>query len=199
MLWVPGLNDLNSNHGYLPNVSMTSVCCGFLGWMTYILTLVCAQCFQHQGMLWVPGLNDLHSNHGYLPNVSRTSVCCGFLGWMTYILTLVCAQCFQHQYILWVPGLDVLHSDAGICPMVPVPVYVVGSWAEWPIFWPRYLANVSRTSVYCGILGWMTYILTLVSAQCFQDKCMLWVPRLTYILTLAIYPMVPVPVYVLGS
>jgi len=161
----------------LHNVSRTRVCCGFLGWMVYILTLVSTQCFQDQCMLWISGLDDLHSDHGicpmfpgpvyvvdfwagwpkfwpwYLPNVSRTSVCCGFLGWMSYILTLVSAQCFQDQCMLWIPGLDGLHSDPGIYPMFPGPVYVVGSWARWPTFWPWYLPNVSSTIVCCGFLG----------------------------------------------
>jgi len=159
--------------------------------MSYILTLISTQYFQDQCMLWVPGLDDLHSDSGicpmfpepvyvvgslagwptfwpwYLPNVSRTSVCCGFLSWMSYILTLVFTQCFQDQCMLWIPGLDGLHFDPGICPMFPEPVYVVGSLAKWFTFWPWYLPNVSRTSVCCGFLGWMAYILTLVSSQCF--------------------------------
>jgi len=224
MLWVPRLNDLHSYPGYLPNGSSTSVCCGFLGWMTYILTLVCAQCFQHQCMLWVPGLDVLHSDPSicpmvpvpvyvvvswaelpifwprYLPNVSRTSVCCGILGWMTYILTLVSAQCFQDQCMLWVPWLDGLHSDPGNRPMFPGPVNVLDSWAGCPTFWPWYLPNVSRTSVCYGFLSWMAYILTLVSTQCFQDQCMLWIPGLDVLHSDPdICPMFPWPVYVMGS
>jgi len=114
----------------------------------------------------------------YLTNVSRTSVCCGLLGWMLYILTLVSAQCFQDQCMLWVPGLDGLHSDPGIYPMFPGPVYVVDTWAGWPTVWPWYLPNVSRASVCCGYLGWMAYILTLVSNQCFQHQSMLLIPGL---------------------
>jgi len=174
-------------------------------------------------MLWGPGLDVLHSDPGiylmfpgpvyvvgswagcptfssrYLPNVSRTSVCCGFLGWMSYILTLVSIQCFQYQCMLWVSGLDVLHFHPDIYPMFPGPVYVVGSWAGCPTFWPLYLPNVSRTSVCCGVLGWMTYILTLVCAQCFQHQCMLWVPGLDVLHSdPGISPMVPGPVYVVG-
>jgi len=226
MLWIPRHDCLHFDPGICPmfpgtvyvvdawagcptflpknlhNVSRTSVCCGFLGWMTYILTLVSTQCFQDQCMLWVPGLDDLHSDPGIYPmfpgpvyvvdawagcptfcpknlhNVSRTSVCCGFLGWMTYILTLVSAQCFQDQCMLWIPGLDILHFDPGICPMFPGPVYVVDCWAWLPTFWPWYLPNVSRTSVCGGFLSMIAYILTLVSAQCFQDQCMLWIPGL---------------------
>jgi len=209
---------------YLPNVPRTIVCCGFLGWIAYILTLVSAQCFQDQCMLWIPGLDVLHSDPGicpmfpkpvyvvdsrtwwptfwplYLPNVSRTSVCCGFLGWMTYILTLVSAQCFQDQCMLWVPVIDVLQSHPDIYPMFPAPVYVVGSWAEWPIFWPWYLPNDYRTSVCCECLGWISYVLTLVSAQCFQNQCMLWIPGLDNLhFDPGIYPMFPGPVYVVGS
>jgi len=172
---------------YLSNVSRTSVCCGFLDWMSYILTLVSVQCFQDQCMLWIPVHDGLHSDPGiysifpapefvvdswagwptfwpwYPPNVSRTSVCCGFLGMMAFILTLVSTQCFQHQSMLLIPGLDGLHSDPGVYPMFPRPVYVVDSWAWWPTFWPWYLTNVSSTRVCCSFLGWMAYILTLVS------------------------------------
>jgi len=199
MLWVPGLDVQYSDPGicqmfpgpvyvvdsrtgcptfwpwYLPNDSRTSVFCGFLGWMSYIWP-------------W------------YLTNVSRTSVCCRFPGWMTYILTLVSAQYSQVQCMLWVPGLDGVHFDPGICPIFPGPVLVVGSWAGWPTFWPWYLPNVSRTSVCWRLLGWMAYILTLVSAQGFPDQCMLWIPGLDgQHFDPCIFPMFPGPVYVVDS
>ena len=202
MLWILGLDVLHFDLGispmfpgpvnvvdswagcptfwpwYLPNVSRTSICCGFLGWISYILTLVSAQCFQDQCLLWVPWLDFLHLDPGICQMIS---VCCGFLGMMAYILTLVYIQCFQDQCMLWILGHDGLHSDPGIYPMLRGPVYVVDSWAWWPTFWPWYLPNVSRTSVCCGYLGWMSYSLTLVSAQCFQHQCMLWIPGLDYL------------------
>jgi len=191
MLWIPVLDVLHSDPGMCQMFPGPVYVVGFLGWMTYIMTLVFAQCFQNQCKLWIPGLNDLYSDLGiflmfpgavyavdswagcptfwpwYLSNVSRTSVCYGFLCWMSYILTLVSAQCLQYLCMLWVSGLDVLHFDPGIYPMFPGPVYVVDSFAGCPTFWHWYLPNVSRTSVCCGFLCWMSYILTLVSTQCF--------------------------------
>jgi len=70
MLWIPGHDGLHSDPGYLPNVSSTSVCCGFLGWIAYILTLVSNQCFQGQCMLWIPGMDVLCSDPGICPMLS---------------------------------------------------------------------------------------------------------------------------------
>ena len=209
MLWVPWLDGLRSDSDvykmftgpvhvvgswagcptfwpwYLTNVSRTRVCCGFLGWMSYIMTLVSTQSFQDQCMLWIPRLDVLHSDPGIYPMFPWTSVCCGFLSWMAYILTLVSAQCFQDQCMLWVPELDGLHSDPGICLMFPGQVYVVGTWAGWPTFWPWYMPNVSMTSVCYGFLSWMAYILTLVSTQCSRTSvCCGFLGWMTYILTL---------------
>jgi len=46
----------------------------------------------------------------------------------------------------------------------------------------------------------MAYILTLVYIQCFQEQCMWWIPGHDVLHSdPGIYPMFPVPVYVVDS